>query len=293
MNILITGAAGQLGRALRNIAGFYEHKCFFTDIRPDGEIMALDVTDADAMGAFLDDYDIDVVINCAAYTDVEKAESDEEAAYRINAYAPGVIASSVSDRNLFMFHISTDYVFDGSSNLPYDEEAAPSPISAYGRTKLEGERLIVSSGCRHIIVRTAWLYSSFGKNFFKTVVGKTAESPSMAVVSDQVGTPTYAPDLAHALFHMMEEGVEGKSGIYNYTDLGVCSWYDFAVAVRDAVGHICDIHPCRTSDYPTKAKRPPYSVLDKSRIMQDFGLEIPHWSESVRICAMDYVDLME
>lgn len=288
MNILVTGAGGQLGKAVRNIADAYRHRCIFTDLTPDGEVLALDVTDPDAVGRFLDGHKVDVVVNCAAYTAVDKAEDDEHNAYRINAAAVGILADAVASRNLTLIHISTDYVFDGQANSPYREDDVPSPLNAYGRTKLEGERLILASGCRHIIVRTAWLYSCNGRNFYNTVVEKTAESSHMNVVVDQVGCPTYASDLAQALFHIIEKGTEGKEGIYHYTGQGVCSWYDFAVAIRDAVGHICRIDPCRSSDYPAKAKRPVYSVLDCSRIKKVFGLDIPHWTESVRMCTMDY-----
>lgn len=288
MNILVTGAGGQLGKAIRKVSENYGHKCLFTDLRPDGDVMALDITDAAALGYMLDAHDIDVVVNCAAYTDVEKAESDASEAYRINAHAAGVIAMEVARRNLALIHISTDYVFDGHSNVPYAENALPGPLNVYARTKLEGEKAIEASGCRHLIIRTAWLYSVTGRNFFNTVVEKTASLSEMKVVVDQVGTPTYAPDLAQAVFCIMDRWTDGHSGIYNYTGLGVCSWYDFAVAIRDGVGHICNVRPCLSSDFPVKARRPHYSVLDKSKIMKDFGLDIPHWTESLRMCVMDY-----
>lgn len=288
MNILVTGAGGQLGKAIRKVSENYGHKCLFTDLRPDGDVMALDITDAAALGYMLDAHDIDVVVNCAAYTDVEKAESDASEAYRINAHAAGVIAMEVARRNLALIHISTDYVFDGHSNVPYAENALPGPLNVYARTKLEGEKAIEASGCRHLIIRTAWLYSVTGRNFFNTVVEKTASLSEMKVVVDQVGTPTYAPDLAQAVFCIIDRWTDGHSGIYNYTGLGVCSWYDFAVAIRDGVGHICNVRPCLSSDFPVKARRPHYSVLDKSKIMKDFGLDIPHWTESLRMCVMDY-----
>lgn len=288
MNILVTGAAGQLGKALRNIAENTGHKCFFADICPDDDVMSLDVTEAAAVGYALDSYGIDIVVNCAAYTDVEKAESDEENAYKVNAHAVGVIAGEVAKRNLSMIHISTDYVFDGQANKPYDENSLPSPLNVYARTKLEGERLIASSGCRYLILRTAWLYSCTGRNFFRTIIEKTSGLSEMKVVVDQVGTPTYAPDLAHAVFHIIDRWTDGRTGIYNYTGLGVCSWYDFAVAIKESVGHICNIKPCLSSEFPSRARRPHYSVLDKTKIMRDFDLDIPHWTESLRMCVMDY-----
>lgn len=288
MNILVTGAGGQLGKALRKISDLSGHRCFFTDIRPEGEVVALDITDGEAVGRMLDAEDIDVVVNCAAYTDVERAETDEENARKINSFAAGVIAAEVARRNISLIHISTDYVFDGQANTPYDESAFPRPLSVYGLTKLEGERLIGESGCRHLIIRTAWLYSCGARNFFNTIVDKTASLSEMKVVTDQVGTPTYAPDLAQAVFHIIDRWTGSNSGVYNYTGLGVCSWYDFAVAIRDAVGHICNIRPCLSAEFPTKARRPHYSVLDKTKIMKDFDLDIPHWTESLRLCVVDY-----
>ncbi len=288
MNILVTGAGGQLGKALRRISDLSGHRCFFTDIRPEDEVVTLDVTDGEAVGRMLDAGDIDLVVNCAAYTDVERAEADVDNAHRINAYAAGVIAGEVARRNIALIHISTDYVFDGQGNTPYDENAAPGPLSVYGCTKLEGERLIRESGCRHLIIRTAWLYSCGARNFFNTIVDKTASLSEIRVVADQVGTPTYAPDLAQALFHIIDRWDGVQSGIYNYTGLGVCSWYDFAVAIRDAVGHICNIRPCLSAEFPAKARRPHYSVLDKTKIMKDFDLDIPHWTESLRLCVVDY-----
>lgn len=288
MNILVTGAGGQLGKAIRSISDISGHRCFFADICPEGETLALDITDAEAVGNILDVNDIDVVVNCAAYTDVEKAEIDEENAYKVNAFAAGVIAGQVAKRNISLIHISTDYVFDGQSNTPYDENAVPNPLNIYARTKLDGERLIAASGCRHLIIRTAWLYSCGSRNFYNTIVEKTAALSEMKVVVDQVGTPTYAPDLAQAIFHMIDRWTERISGVYNYTGQGVCSWYDFAVAIRDAVGHICHIKPCLSADFPTRARRPHYSVLDKTKIMRDFDLDIPHWTESLRMCVMDY-----
>lgn len=288
MNILVTGACGQLGRAVRKISDISGHTCVFADVRPETGVLALDITDPEAVGNMLDVNDIDIVVNCAAYTDVEKAEMFREDAYRVNAYAAGIIADAVAQRKLSLIHISTDYVFDGKGNTPYSENADPSPLNVYARTKLEGERLIGESGCRHLIIRTAWLYSCTGRNFFNTIVEKTASQSEIKVVIDQVGTPTYAPDLAQTVFYLIDRWNDSRSGVYNYTGLGVCSWYDFAVAIRDAVGHICHILPCLSNDFPVKARRPHYSVLDKTRIMKDFDLDIPHWTESLRVCVMDY-----
>lgn len=288
MNILVTGAGGQLGKALRSISDLSGHTCIFTDIHPEDGVLPLDITDAAALDELLDIHKIDLVVNCAAYTDVEKAESDEKNAYSINAYAAGVIADVLSRRNLSLIHISTDYVFDGKANTPYSESAIPSPLNVYARTKLDGERLVAASGCRHIIIRTSWLYSCNGRNFYNTIVEKTANLSEMKVVVDQTGTPTYAPDLAQAIFHVIDRWDDGHCGTYNYSGLGVCTWYDFAVAIKDAVGHICHIAPCLSSEFPSKARRPHYSVLDKTRIMKDFDLDIPHWTESLKICVMDY-----
>lgn len=288
MNILVTGACGQLGRAIRKISDISGHTCVFADVRPETGVLALDITDPEAVDNMLDVNDIDIVVNCAAYTDVEKAEMFREDAYRVNAYAAGIIADAVAQRKLSLIHISTDYVFDGKGNTPYSENADPSPLNVYARTKLEGERLIGESGCRHLIIRTAWLYSCTGRNFFNTMVEKTASQSEIKVVVDQVGTPTYAPDLAQTVFYLIDRWNDSRSGVYNYTGLGVCSWYDFAVAIRDAVGHICHILPCLSNDFPVKARRPHYSVLDKTRIMKDFDLDIPHWTESLRVCVMDY-----
>lgn len=288
MNILVTGAGGQLGKAIRNISDLSGHTCIFTDIHPEADVLALDITDADAVGRMLDSQEIDVVVNCAAYTDVEKAEAALQVACKINAEAAGIIACQAAERNISLIHVSTDYVFDGQSNTPYKEDDVPNPLSVYGQTKLEGEKLIEASGCRYLILRTAWLYSCGARNFFNTIVEKTAALSEMKVVFDQVGTPTYAPDLAHAIFHVIDRWNDGQSGVYHYTGLGVCSWYDFAVAIRDAVGHLCNIRPCLSSEFPTKALRPHYSVLDKARIMRDFDLDIPHWTESLRMCVLDY-----
>ncbi|MBQ2112968.1 MAG: dTDP-4-dehydrorhamnose reductase [Bacteroidales bacterium] len=288
MRILITGAGGQLGRALQDAAVVAEHDCIFTDVVSGDNVSVLDVTDSVSVQNFIKDNDVQAIVNCAGYTDVERAENDADKSALINTYAPSVLAKAAKENDLLMVHISTDYVFDGKKNTPYSENDAPSPLNVYATTKLEGERAVISSGCRYVILRTAWLYSCYGRNFFKTIVERTAEYPSMKVVVDQVGTPTYAPDLASAILNILGTDLSGKGGIYNYTGEGVCSWYDFAVAIRDAVGHICNIEPCLSCDYPSKAVRPHYSVLDKSKVKETFGLTVPHWTESLRMCIMDY-----
>jgi dTDP-4-dehydrorhamnose reductase len=261
-----------------------DHRCIFTDVRDGDDVMALDITDQDAVSAAVKDNSVDLIVNCAAYTNVNKAEEEEDLAYRINALAPGILAKAAKDAGALLIHISTDYVFDGTGHIPYSEDMPVSPLSAYGRTKQAGEQLIADSGCRYMIFRTAWLYSSFGGNFVQTIYDKTASQPVINVVSDQIGTPTYAQDLADAISGIIESGMLDKTGIYHYTNEGVCSWYDFAKEICDMSGHLCDVRPCRTSDYPTKTRRPHYSVLDKTKVKETFGIEIPHWKDSLMFC---------
>ena len=284
MNILVTGCMGQLGRSFRNAMELSDHRCIFTDVRDGDDVMALDITDQDAVSAAVKDNSVDLIVNCAAYTNVNKAEEEEDLAYRINALAPGILAKAAKDAGALLVHISTDYVFDGTGHIPYSEDMPVSPLSAYGRTKQAGEQLIADSGCRYMIFRTAWLYSSFGGNFVQTIYDKTASQPVISVVSDQIGTPTYAQDLADAISGIIESGMLDKTGIYHYTNEGVCSWYDFAKEICDMSGHLCDVLPCRTSDYPSKTRRPHYSVLDKTKIKETFGIEIPHWKDSLMFC---------
>lgn len=284
MNILVTGCMGQLGRSFRNAMVLSDHRCIFTDVREGEDVMALDITDQEAVSAAVKDNSVDLIVNCAAYTNVNKAEEEEDLAYRINALAPGILAKAAKDAGALLIHISTDYVFDGTGYIPYSEDMPVSPLSAYGRTKQAGEQLIADSGCRYMIFRTAWLYSSFGGNFVQTIYDKTASQPVISVVSDQIGTPTYAQDLADAIFGIIESGMLDKTGIYHYTNEGVCSWYDFAKEICDMSGHLCDVRPCRTSDYPTKTRRPHYSVLDKTKVKETFGIEIPHWKDSLMFC---------
>ena len=280
MNILVTGANGQLGRQMQRLGAVSPNNYLFTDVDQ------LDITDTAAVRECIARNRIDTIVNCAAYTNVERAEEEEAAADRLNRAAVENLARAAAEADALLVHVSTDYVFDGSSPVPYTEEAPTAPVSAYGRTKLAGEEAVRASGCRHLILRTAWLYSETGNNFLRTMLRLTAERESLNVVFDQVGTPTYAGDLALAIFSILEGGMDrGHEGTYHFTDEGVCSWYDFAVEIARAVGHDrCRITPCRTSEYPTRARRPAFSVLDKSKLKRTFGIEIPHWRESMFYC---------
>ena len=280
LNILITGANGQLGSSLRRLGGVSPHNYLFTDVAE------LDITDAAAVLRTVEERRIDVIVNCAAYTDVERAEEDEPTAELLNHKAAGNLAAAAKATGATLFHVSTDYVFDGTAHTPYREDTAPSPLGAYGRTKLAGERAVMASGCRYLIFRTAWLYSEYGNNFLKTMLRLTAEKERLNVVFDQAGTPTYAGDLAMTIFSIVEGGYfAGNEGLYHFSNEGVASWYDFAAEIAAAAGHDkCRIRPCRTAEFPTKAARPAYSVLDKSKIKETFGLEIPHWRESMLYC---------
>ncbi len=279
-DILVTGAGGQLGCELQRLGAVSPNRYIFTDRAE------LDITDADAVRRAVEATGAAVIVNCAAYTAVDRAEEEPEAAERLNCAAAGNLARAARDAGATLIHVSTDYVFDGCAHRPYTEEDAPAPCNVYGRTKLAGEQAIAASGCRAITIRTAWLYSEFGRNFLKTMLRITAEQPHVNVVSDQVGTPTYAGDLALAIFSIIESGrYEGNEGIYHFSDEGVCSWYDFAVEIAAEAGHdTCAVRPCRTADYPTRALRPAYSVLDKTKIKRTFDLEIPHWRDSMRYC---------
>lgn len=286
MKILVTGAMGQLGREISKLADSTEHTYIYTDVRAHEGVAELDVTDAEAVNAAVQG--VDVIVNCAAYTDVNKAESDAEAAHRVNALAPAVLAEAAKAAGAMLIHVSTDYVFDGQANVPYTEDAARNPLGVYGRTKMEGEDAIIKSGCRHLIFRTSWLYSTTGKNFFLTMSELTASKPELKVVVDQVGTPTYAYDLAYLITYIIEENLLDRNGVYNYSDEGVCSWYDFATEICSLMGHTCRIVPCRSEEYPTPAERPHYSVLDKSKVKRDFGIEIPYWRQSLAMAVLDY-----
>ena len=280
LNILITGANGQLGRSLQRLGGVSPHNYICTDVAE------LDITDAGAVLRAVREHRIDVIVNCAAYTDVEKAEEAEARADLLNHKAAGNLAAAAKETGATLFHVSTDYVFDGTAHTPYTEDVTPSPLGAYGRTKLAGERAVMASGCRYLIFRTAWLYSEYGRNFLRTMLRLTEEKKELRVVFDQTGTPTYAGDLAEAIFDIVEHRkYEGREGIYHFSDEGVCSWYDFARAIAEYTGNsACDIRPCHSDEFPSKAVRPAYSVLDKTKIKETFGIVIPHWTDSLRKC---------
>ena len=280
MNILVTGAKGQLGCEMQRLGAVSPNNYFFTDVAE------LDITNADAVMNAVKAASIDIIVNCAAYTNVDKAESDEATAELINATAVGNLARAIKEVGGYLFHISTDYVFGCDGNTPRTEDMPLNPLGVYGRTKLHGEQIIAESGCKALIFRTAWLYSEFGNNFLKTMMRLTAEKEQLNVVFDQVGTPTYAGDLALAIFSIIEAGVyAGNEGIYHFSNEGVCSWYDFAVEIANAAGNTsCRINPCHSSEYPSPVTRPPYSVLDKTKIKNTFDIDIPHWKESMEYC---------
>lgn len=293
MNILITGANGQLGNCMR-LAVDKASK----DLRSDGnrqpsntyiftDVAELDITDPDAVAKTVKDNDIKVIVNCAAYTNVDKAESDADFAELLNATAVRNLADAVKANDGTLIHISTDYVFGGSKgNTPRTEEEPTNPTGVYGLTKLHGEEQIKQSGVKAIILRTAWLYSEYGKNFVKTMLSLTATKPQLKVVFDQVGTPTYARDLADAIFHIIENRkMDGNEGIYHFSNEGVCSWYDFTKTIADMAGNRdCDIQPCHSDEFPSPVTRPSYSVLDKTKFKSTFDLKIPYWTDSLRQC---------
>ena len=280
MNILVTGTNGQLGSEMRRVGSLSPNNYIYTDIAE------LDITDSNAVMTFVTDNNISVIVNCAAYTNVDKAEDDEQTAELINATAVKNLAQAAKNNNATLFHISTDYVFGTDGNTPRTEEMPVNPLGAYGRTKLKGEQAIAEVGCKALIFRTAWLYSEFGNNFLKTMLRLTAERSEINVVFDQVGTPTYAADLAVLIFSIIEYGIyEGNEGIYHFSNEGVCSWYDFAREIAVAAGNAnCQINPCLSSEFPSKVHRPPYSVLDKSKVKRVFGVDIPHWRDSMLHC---------
>lgn len=320
MNILVTGACGQLGSELRLLAKGSRDRFVFTDVAavPEEGIAALDITDSEAVRKSVNDNDIQVLVNCAAFTDVEAAEDNVERCELINGTAPGILAAAMKEVGGLLVHISTDYVFGGNPRTtPYTEDIPGAPTGAYGLSKLHGEQAVIASGCRHIIMRTGWMYSEFGKNFVKTMLRLMASRPSVKVVFDQVGTPTYAADLAGAILQiigMLPSGrgttspsgkgsdIDGKGEldttaipagcVLNYTGEGVCSWYDFAKMIAEYSGNTsCEVLPCHSGEFPSKVRRPSYSVLDKTRIKQVFGLTIPHWTDSLRRCLERMVEL--
>ncbi len=276
--ILVTGANGQLGNEMRRVAKSSSDRYIFTDVAE------LDITDYAAISKLISESGVDVIVNCAAYTNVDKAEDDEALANLLNNTAVGYLAMAAKVSDATLIHISTDYVFDGSAHTPYTEEQATHPIGVYGATKLAGEQSVIESGCNYIIIRTSWLYSQWGGNFVKTMQRLTAERESLSVIFDQIGTPTYAGDLADAINHIITTDQLSESGRYHFSNEGVCSWYDFAHAICHKSGNSCKISPIHSDEYPAKVTRPHYSVLDKTEIKKVFGIEIPHWSESLDKC---------
>lgn len=289
MNILVTGANGQLGNEMRIVAKDSKDKYIFTDvIEVEGlETTILDITNLDAIRKMVADNDVKVIVNCAAYTNVDKAESDQDFCEVLNAKAPENLAIAMKEVNGLLVHISTDYVFGGDPyNTPCKENQIGTPTGVYGLTKLHGEQNIQKTGVDHIIFRTAWLYSEFGKNFVKTMLNLTASKPQLKVVFDQVGTPTYAYDLAAAIYNILENRkYEGNTGVFHYSNEGVCSWYDFTKMIAEIAGNTsCDIQPCHSEEFPSPVKRPAFSVLDKTKAKETFGLTIPYWTDSLRKC---------
>ena len=281
MNILVTGTNGQLGNCIRNAAAGRADNYIFTDVAE------LDITNPEAVSKMVRDNDVKIIVNCAAYTNVDKAESDAAFAEKLNAEAVANLANAIKAVGGTLFHISTDYVFGGDPyNTPCREDQKGTPTGVYGLTKLHGELAIESSGCKALIFRTAWLYSEYGKNFVKTMLNLTATKPELKVVFDQTGTPTYAQDLADAIVCIISERkFEGNEGIYHYSNEGVCSWFDFTKMIAEYAGNSeCDIQPCHSDEFPSPVKRPAYSVLDKTRFKQTFGLAVPYWTDSLKKC---------
>lgn len=287
MNILVTGANGQLGNCMRNAAEKSSDNYIFTDVAE------LDITGSEAVEKAVIENDIKVIVNCAAYTNVDKAETDAVFAEKLNAGAVANLAKAVKANEGTLIHISTDYVFGGSQgNTPRTETEPVNPTGVYGLTKLHGEQAIEASGCKALVFRTAWLYSKYGKNFVKTMLNLTATKPELKVVFDQVGTPTYAQDLADAIFEIIENRkYEGNEGIYHYSNEGVCSWYDFTKMIAEIAGNnSCDIQPCHSDEFPSPVVRPSYSVLDKTKFKNTFGLRVPYWTDSLKICIKNLKD---
>ena len=289
MNILVTGANGQLGNEIRIVAKESCDTYIYTDVvEVEGvETTLLDITSLDAVRKMVQEKDVKCIINCAAYTNVDKAESDETFCELLNAKAVEHLAVVMKEADGLLVHVSTDYVFGGDPyNTPCKEDQKGTPTGVYGKTKLQGEQNILAAGCKHVIIRTAWLYSEFGKNFVKTMLNLTATRPQLKVVFDQVGTPTYAYDLATAIYKIVSERkFEGNDGVYHFSNDGVCSWYDFTKMIAEYAGNLsCDIQPCHSDEFPSPVKRPAYSVLDKTKIKETFGIKVPYWTESLKVC---------
>lgn len=286
MRIMICGANGQLGSEMRLVLKGSGHECFFTDVVGGSDTDILDITDKDGVMGYVRDKSIECIVNCAAYTNVEAAESDEEAAELLNVTAVGNLAEAMRGVGGLLIHVSTDYVFGGDPyNTPCTEEQDGKPVGVYGRTKLEGERLVIGSGCKYVILRTSWLYSEYGRNFVKTMLSLMSTRDEVRVVFDQVGTPTYAYDLACGIMRVIGGYDDKKQGIYNFSNEGVCSWYDFTKAIAEYGGNVkCAVVPCKSSEYPSSVRRPSYSVLDKSKFKEAFGVTIPYWRDSLYQC---------
>ena len=281
MNILITGSNGQLGNEMRVLSTQHpRHRYFFTDVAASDDTLALDITDGAAVAAFVAEHEIELIVNCAAYTNVDKAEEDEVTAMKINAEALSVLG----EQGVRVIHISTDYIFSGESYIPYRETDPVAPHTVYGATKYEGEKRLLAACPEAVILRTAWLYSSFGNNFVKTMIRLGKEKKELGVVFDQIGTPTYAADLAEAVFTVIETPI-WHAGVYHFTNEGVCSWYDFTLAIHELAGISgCVVRPILSEEYQYKTPRPHYSVLDKSKFKKTFGVSIPHWKASLERC---------
>ena len=281
MNILVTGANGQLGNCIRNAAATSKDNYIFTDVAE------LDITDPEAVARMVSENGIDVIVNCAAYTNVDKAESDAEFAEVLNATAVRNLADAAKANGATLIHVSTDYVFGGSlGNTPRTEEEPVNPTGVYGVTKLHGEQAVAESGANALIFRTAWLYSEFGKNFVKTMLNLTSTKPELKVVFDQVGTPTYAQDLADLIVKIITDRTfRDHPGVYHYSNEGVCSWYDFTKMIAEIAGNKgCDIKPCHSDEFPSPVTRPSYSVLDKTKVKTTFDIEVPYWTDSLKKC---------
>ena len=285
MNILVTGANGQLGNEIQKVSKHSQDHYIFTDVCDGYE--KLDITNLDAIRQMVAQLDVKCIINCAAWTNVDAAETAGDIVEQLNAKAPENLAMAMKEVEGLLVHISTDYVFGGDPyNTPCREDQKGSPTGVYGQTKLHGEQRILATGVKHIIIRAAWLYSEFGKNFVKTMLSLTATKPQLKVVFDQCGTPTYAGDLADVIYDIIENRkFDNNEGIYHFSNEGVCSWYDFTKVIAQMAGHTtCDIHPCHSDEFPSPVKRPAYSVLDKSQIKDTFGITIPYWTDSLRKC---------
>ena len=293
MNILVLGANGQLGQALKAASVETKNHYIFSDVYTGDncDMLNLDITNLSALHKAVQSEKICVIVNCAAYTNVDKAEDDIENARKLNRDAVKNIAAVAKENNATLIHISTDFVYDGRKASPYQETDEKHPVNVYAQTKYEGEQEIIKSGCKCILFRTAWMFSKYGNNFMKTMIRLTSECEKLSVVYDQVGTPTYAPELAGIIIKVIEENLFHLTGEYNFSNEGSVSWYDFAVAINRACGNHCDISPISSEEYGSKVKRPSFSVLDKSKVKKTFGIKIPHWLDSLDEAIKDYNNL--